>query len=67
MGKKIILSILTAGLLLTSFPSEAAATSQYSFVDVIGGVSESIIAGIQRQQRNIDKENKCIHHYILQK
>lgn len=41
MGKKIILSILTAGLLLTSFPSEAAATSQYSFADVIGGVSEA--------------------------
>lgn len=40
MGKKIILSILTAGLLLTSFPSEAATTSEYSFVDVIGDVSE---------------------------
>lgn len=40
MGKKIILSILTAGLLLTSFLSEAAATSEYSFVDVIGDVSE---------------------------
>lgn len=41
MGKKIILSILTAGLLLTSFPSEAAVASQYSFVDVIGDVSET--------------------------
>lgn len=41
MGKKTILSILTAGLLLTSFPSEAAATSEYSFVDVIGDVSET--------------------------
>ena len=43
MRKKIILSILTAGLLLISFPSEAeaAATSQYSFVDVIGDVSET--------------------------
>lgn len=41
MGKKIILFILTAGLLLTSFPSEAAAMSQYSFVDVIGDVSET--------------------------
>lgn len=41
MEKKIILSILAAGLLLTSFPSEAAATSQYSFVDVIGDVSEN--------------------------
>ena len=40
MGKKTILSILTAGLLLTSFPSEAATTSEYSFVDVIGDVSE---------------------------
>lgn len=41
MGKKIILSILTAGLLLTSFSSEAAVASQYSFVDVIGDVSET--------------------------
>lgn len=41
MGKRIILSILTVGLLLTSFPSKAAATSQYSFVDVIGDVSET--------------------------
>lgn len=40
MGKKIILFILTAGLLLTSFPSETATTSEYSFVDVIGDVSE---------------------------
>lgn len=41
MGKKFVLSIFTAGLLLTSIPSEAAAASQYSFVDVIGDVSET--------------------------
>lgn len=41
MGKKTILSILTAGLLLTSFPAEAATMSEYSFVDVIGDVSEA--------------------------
>lgn len=41
MKKKFILFILTAGLLLFSFPSEAAVMSQYSFVDVIGDVSEA--------------------------